>query len=252
MRIVSWNVNGIRAASRNGFLQWLQSAQPDIVCIQETRLGTVELEHAVFRPNGYTSVWRSAQKPGYSGVGTYYKAAPLSEGPMDVPEFDCEGRVQVLEYEAFTLINAYFPNSQRAHTRLDYKLDFCRAMWAFCQRLRGQGKNVVLCGDYNIAHEEIDIARPKENENSAGFLPQERSAMTEFLSLGYVDTFRHFCQEGGHYTWWSVVTRARVKNIGWRIDYFCVNEEFMPRVKEAAIHPDVMGSDHCPVSITIE
>lgn len=252
MRIVSWNVNGIRAASRNGFLQWLAAAQPDVVCIQETRVGRVMLEEAVLNPPGYTSLWQSAEKPGYSGVGAYVKAQPLSVDVMNVPEFDREGRVQVLEYDAFTLVNAYFPNSQRAHTRLDYKLDFCRAMWNLCQELRGKGKNVVLCGDYNIAHEEIDLARPKDNENNAGFLPQERAAMSEFLSLGYVDTFRHFCQDGGHYTWWSVVTNARPRNIGWRIDYFCVNQEFMPRVTESVILPDVMGSDHCPVAITVE
>jgi len=158
----------------------------------------------------------------------------------------------VLEFEPFTLINAYFPNSQPERARLDYKLAFCDAIIEFCNRLRREGKHVILSGDYNIAHTEIDLARPKENQDNPGFLPEERAAMTRFLGAGYVDTFRHFIKGPGHYTWWSYRGGARKRNVGWRLDYHCVNKEFMPRVKKSTILADVMGSDHCPVAITID
>lgn len=250
--LFSWNVNGMRAVLRKGFLDWLAETQPDILCVQETRVMPDELGREVLEPKGYKTYWQPAKKKGYSGTAAFVKTEPLSVNPMNLEAFDAEGRVQTLEYETFTLINAYFPNSQPERARIDYKLAFCKAMQRFCNRLRRAGKNVILCGDLNIAHKEIDLARPKQNVDNPGFLPEERAVMTRFLKAGYVDAFRHFNKDPGHYTWWSYRGRAREKNIGWRLDYHCVNREFVPHVKESLIYADVAGSDHCPVSITLE
>jgi exodeoxyribonuclease-3 len=250
--IYSWNVNGVRAAVRNGLLDWIEREQPDILCIQETKACLGDLTPAITAPKGYGSLWRAAKKRGYSGVATYFRREPLSEIDMGIEEFDSEGRVQLLEYPEFTLINAYFPNSQPERKRLDYKLGFCSAMLDLCERLRAQGKNVVVCGDINIAHEEIDLARPKTNADSPGFYIEERECMTRFLDAGYVDGFRHFVKDPGHYTWWSYRAGARKNNVGWRIDYHLVNRELAPRLKSSAIHCEILGSDHCPVSLTLK
>lgn len=250
--IISWNVNGIRAAARNGFMEWFAGASPDVICLQETRVHPHEVALELREPAGYKAYWHPAQRKGYSGVATFTKREPISVTRMGVEAFDVEGRVMALEFKGFTLVNAYFPNSQPERARIDYKLAFCEAMLDFCNRLRDGGKNVILCGDYNIAHTEIDLARPKDNQESPGYLPEEREAMTKFLSAGYVDTFRHFTKEGGHYTWWSYRANARAKNVGWRIDYHCVNMAFMPRVTSSTILADVTGSDHCPLAITVK
>lgn len=252
VRLVSWNVNGIRSAIRNGFMDWLESEQSDIICLQEVRALPGDLTPTIREPRGYTSFWQPAIRKGYSGVATYTKVPPVSVAVLGLEEFDAEGRVQALEYPDFTLINTYFPNSQPERARIDYKLAFCAAIQTFCNRLRDTGKHIILCGDYNIAHTEIDLARPKENVDNPGFLPEERAAMTAFLAEGYVDTFRHFCDDPGHYSWWSYRGRAREKNIGWRLDYHCVDAAFISHVKEARICSEVAGSDHCPVSITIK
>ena len=251
-RIVSWNVNGVRAAVRYGFLTWLEQARPDVLCIQETRVTPAELDKALLEPAGYMTYWQPAQRKGYSGVATFCKKPPKSVTPSGIEAFDAEGRIQILEYDAFTLINAYFPNSQPERARIDYKLAFCDSMLLVCTKLRQAGKNVILSGDYNIAHTEIDLARPKENEENPGYLPEERDAMTKFLGEGFVDTFRHFTADPGHYTWWSYRGRARENNVGWRLDYHCVNKEFLPRVKASVILADVTGSDHCPVELTMK
>jgi exodeoxyribonuclease III len=251
MRILSWNVNGLRAVVRNGFLGWLEQAQPDVLCLQETRVHPGELDLAIREPKGYRSFWQPALKKGYSGTATYTKVDPLAVETMNVPEFDVEGRVQVLRFKKFAVVNAYFPNSQPERARIDYKLAFCGAILDLCTTIRARGQHVILCGDYNIAHTEIDLARPKENEDNPGFLPEERTAMDRLLAAGYVDTFRHFHKEPGQYTWWSYRFNAREKNIGWRLDYHCVNHEFMAQVKDAAILADVTGSDHCPVALHI-
>jgi exodeoxyribonuclease III len=250
--IVSWNVNGIRAAVRNNLLAWLDKTQPDILCVQETKSHPEQLGPEILEPKGYKTFWASAQKKGYSGVATFVKKEPLSVDILGIEAFDCEGRVQVLAYKTFTLINAYFPNSREAGARLDYKLDFCNAILKLCHQLRQAGKNLILCGDYNIAHKEIDLANPKANMKSAGFLPEERAWMDEFIGSGYMDTFRIFNPDPGHYTWWSYRFRAREKDIGWRVDYHCVNQEFRKQVKEAAILKDVLGSDHCPILLRIQ
>jgi exodeoxyribonuclease III len=251
MIILSWNVNGLRAVQKAGFMDWLQAASPDILCLQETRVLPEELNDDLLKPFGYESYWNPAQKKGYSGTATYSRVAPLSVRGMGTAEYDNEGRLQVIEFPEFTVLNGYWPNSQDERKRLDYKLDYVKGVTKLANKLRKSGKQVVLCGDFNIAHTEIDLARPKENENSPGYYIEEREAMSGFLKQGYVDTFRHFNKEPGQYTWWSYRTRGRERNVGWRLDYHCVNTEFMPRVKRAWILSEVMGSDHCPVGIEV-
>lgn len=242
----------MRAVLKNGFTEWLAKAQPDILCVQESRVLPEQLKDGDREPEGYHSYWMPAKKKGYAGVATFSKTEPLSVSNMGKSQFDDEGRVQALEYPGFTLINTYWPNSQPERKRIEYKIKFCQAIRRFCNKLVKEGKNIVLCGDYNIAHTEIDLARPKQNEDNPGYLPEERAEMTKFLKGGYVDAFRHFTPEPGHYSWWSYRSGARAKNIGWRIDYLCVNEAFMPKVKSASILSDVMGSDHCPVALTLK
>ena len=253
MKIISWNVNGIRSAGGKGFAKWFEAVGADIVCIQETKANPEQLDALLLNPLKYHSFWHSAQKPGYSGTAIYSKKEPLSvKNGIGVPAIDNEGRVLVAEYRDFTLINTYFPNSQREHTRLDYKLEFCDQILKYCNRLKKAGKNLVLCGDFNIAHKEIDLKNPKSNQDNAGFLPEERAWMTKFLDAGYVDTFRYFNQEPGNYTWWSYRPGVREKNIGWRLDYHCVNEEFKDRLKKTTHQCEIKGSDHCPVLLEIK
>jgi exodeoxyribonuclease-3 len=249
--VYSWNVNGMRSVLQKGFLEWLDRERPDVVCLQESRVQAEELTSEQRQPRGYTSFWMPAQKKGYSGTAVYTRKEPLSVSPLGVAKFDAEGRTQIVEYPEFTVVNCYFPNSQPERKRLKYKLDFVRAVKRACDTLVGQGRNVVLCGDYNIAHTEIDLARPKQNDDNPGYYVEERHAMDRFLKSGYVDTFRHFNPEPGHYSWWSFRANARANNIGWRIDYHCVSRDFMPRVKNAAILNKVTGSDHCPVAISV-
>jgi len=250
--ILSWNVNGMRSVLQKGFFEFLDREKPDILCIQESRAYPDDLTQEQREPKGYTSIWMPAEKKGYSGVAVYTRKAPISVSAMGVAEFDIEGRVQAIEYPDFTVVNAYFPNSQPERKRIDYKLAFVKSMRKFCDKLLKQGKHVVLCGDYNIAHTEIDLARPKQNEESPGYLPEEREAMTDFLGAGFVDTFRHFVPEPGHYSWWSYRANARANNVGWRIDYHCVNRDLLSRVKSARILNQVTGSDHCPVGLVLK
>lgn len=253
MKLITWNVNGIRAAGRAGFLDWFAKEKADVVAVQETKARPEQLEETLRNPAGYHSYWHSAEKAGYSGVAIFSKKEPLKviEG-LGIAEFDSEGRVIQAEYEDFTLINAYFPNSQREHARLGYKLAFCEAMLRHCQDLRGKGKNVILCGDINVAHEEIDLANPKTNVNNAGFLPEERAWLTKYLKHGYVDAFRHFEKGGGHYTWWSYRPGVRERNIGWRLDQNFVNEELRERLKSSRHQCETKGSDHCPVTLELK
>lgn len=250
MKLISWNVNGIRAASRGGFLDWLARESPDVVSLQEIKATPEQLDPGLANPLGYQSIWNPAKKPGYSGTAIYTRVEPLevTHGIGD-PEFDHEGRVLQAEFKDFVLLNCYFPNSQRDHARLPFKLRFCAKILEHCQAIRARGKHVVLCGDFNIAHRAIDLRNPKSNENNAGFLPQERDWMEKFLQAGYVDSFRHFTPDPGHYTWWSYRPGVREKNIGWRLDYHVVNEELRDRMKVAEIRCNVLGSDHCPVTL---
>jgi exodeoxyribonuclease-3 len=246
-------VNGIRAAGRGGFLKWFEDERADVVAIQETKARPEQLEEELLHPLGYHSYWHSAQKPGYSGVAIYSKKEPLRiQTGIGIPGIDNEGRVILAEYPEVTLVNAYFPNSQREGARLPYKLEFCAQMFKFLETLRKSGKNIALCGDLNIAHNEIDLKNPKSNVKNAGFLPEERAWMTQFLDGGYIDAFRHFEKGPGHYTWWSYRPGVREKNVGWRIDYFCVNREHEDRLKSMVHQPHVMGSDHCPVALKLK
>jgi exodeoxyribonuclease-3 len=256
-KIVSWNVNGIRAVEKRGLVPWIQDESPDILCLQETKANPEQLSSELINLKDahgkvYTSYWASAKKLGYSGVAIYSKRQALEVKPLGIGEFDDEGRVLAADFKDFVLICAYFPNSQEAGARLDYKLAFCKAIQGYCDTLVSQGRHLVLCGDYNIAHTPLDLARPKENEGNPGYLPEERAWMDTFTHAGYVDTFRHFHPgETGQYSWWSYRTAARKRNVGWRIDYHCVDVGFLPQVQRATIRSDVLGSDHCPVVLEV-
>lgn len=253
-KLMSWNVNGIRAAHKKGFVEWLLETQPDVLGLQETKIQADQLTPELTQVLGYQSYWHHAQtKKGYSGVALFCKqpVVSVSEG-MGVPEFDTEGRTIRVDYPEFTLFNIYFPNGQRGDDRLDYKLRFYDEFLDVFEGLRKQGKKVVVCGDFNTAHYPIDLARPKENEGTSGFLPIERAWMDKFTQAGYIDTFRHCHPDKAHeYSWWNMRTRARERNVGWRIDYFFISPDLLPNLKNAAIHQTVEGSDHCPVSIEL-
>ncbi|MCL2007764.1 MAG: exodeoxyribonuclease III [Treponema sp.] len=258
MRILSWNVNGIRAVEKKGFISWMEDEGADAVCLQETKARPEQLSaelKGIRSKTGeqYHAYWASAKKAGYSGVAIYSKIKPLDVRPLGVSEFDDEGRVLQADFEDFTLISAYFPNSQDGGKRLDYKLGFCSAIMDLCKKYRKKKRHFILSGDYNIAHTAIDLARPRENEGNAGYLPEERAWMDTFTGAGFIDSFRHFRPgETGHYSWWSYRLNARERNVGWRIDYHGIDPEFLPKVKSSIIRPDVHGSDHCPIEITLD
>jgi exodeoxyribonuclease III len=250
IRFVSWNVNGIRAVAKKGFFDWFEKIDADFICLQETKVNPQQIEddEQFLHPKGYHSLWAPAQKPGYSGVMFYSRHEPDAyRVGLGQEEFDSEGRVIELDFKNITLVNAYFPNSQREHGRLGYKLDFCKKIHHRLEVLRAAGRTVLVCGDFNIAHHEIDLKNPKSNKDNAGFLPEERAWLDGFVASGWVDTFRKFEKGPGHYTWWSYRPGVREKNIGWRLDYFFVNPESESRVISVRHQTDVMGSDHCPV-----
>jgi len=252
--LLSWNVNGARAVYRSGFLPWLAEASPDILCLQETRCTAEQLPAELRNPPGYRAFWHgSEQKKGYSGTALLTRVEPQAvQFGLGVPEFDAEGRTIIADYPDFTLINCYFPNGSRDHSRVSYKLAFYDAFLALCERLRSAGRQVIFCGDVNTAHHEIDLARPKENRNTTGFLPEERAWLDRLVAAGYVDTFRHCHPDlAGQYTWWLQWGGARERNIGWRIDYFFAAAEVIHRVEDAFILPEVRGSDHCPVGLRL-
>ena len=254
LKAYSWNVNGLRAVHKHGFLDWFAGVSPDIVCVQETKAHPEQLPPELIQVPGYTAYFASATtRKGYSGVGLYTKQPPLDvRYGFGIPEFDDEGRIIVADYGRFVLLDIYFPNGRSSDERLRYKMRFYDAFLAFVGDINRSGNSIVLCGDVNTAHKEIDIARPKENAKTSGFLPEERAWMDTFIGHGFVDTFRMFNGEPGNYTWWDLMTRARERNVGWRIDYFFVNEAFKDQVRSAFILPDVMGSDHCPIGVELE
>ena len=249
MKIISWNVNGIRAVMKKGFHDFVAQAAPDILCIQETKAQPEQVELNL--PH-YTPYWNSAQRKGYSGVLVLTKATPLAVAAgMGVADHDKEGRVLTLEFKDFFLTTVYTPNSQRGLTRLDYRTtEWDPAFLNHMKRLEKK-KPVVFCGDLNVAHKEIDLADPKGNRRNAGFTDEERAGFDRIVEAGFIDTFREFETGGGHYTWWSYWGDARAKNHGWRIDYFCVSAALRKRLKRSGILPEVMGSDHCPVLIEL-
>jgi exodeoxyribonuclease III len=253
MIVLSWNVNGIRAVDRKGFFQWFTKEKPDVICLQEIKAQKEQLPSHLRNTPNYHLYINSAEKKGYSGVATYTKLKPLVvKMGFGIEKFDREGRILITEYSRFILFNIYFPNGKKNQERLDYKLDFYDTFLAYADNLKVKGKNIVVCGDFNTAHKEIDLARPKENEKISGFLPIERVWIDTFIDHGYIDTFREFNKQSEQYSWWDMKTRARERNVGWRIDYFFVNKEFMKYVKNAFILQDVLGSDHCPIGIEIE
>jgi len=253
MKLISWNVNGIRAAWKKGFPEFVAAQDPDVLCIQETKIQQEQLTPEMTDLAGYRSYWSMAEKKGYSGVATYTKTEPLAVATnFGTPTLDTEGRVVHTEYADFHLFNGYFPNSGMGPERLTHKMKFYDEFLTLTERLRKAGKGVIVCGDVNTAHTEIDLARPKENEKSPGFLPIEREWVSKLVAHGYHDTFRIFVAEPGHYTWWDMKSGARARNIGWRIDYFFVSDELRGRVKAAGIMPLVQGSDHCPITLEIE
>jgi exodeoxyribonuclease-3 len=253
MKLISWNVNGIRAADRKGLYQWFQKTKPDILCLQEIKAQPEQLPPYLRNTPNYNVYINPAERKGYSGVATYTKTKPLEvKTGFGIEKYDQEGRTLITEYPHFVLFNIYFPNGKKNQERLDYKLDFYDTFLAIADNLKAEGKNIIVCGDFNTAHKEIDLSRPRENEKVSGFLPVERAWIDTFIDHGYVDTFRHFNKKPEQYSWWDMKTRARDRNVGWRIDYFFVNKEFMQHVKNASIMQDIMGSDHCPISIELE
>ena len=248
-KLISWNVNGLRAVEKKGFVDIMYELDADIVCLQEIKAMPEQLPENLKSISGYHSFWFPAARKGYAGVSTYTKIEPLNVlYGLDIPEHDQEGRVLTLEFDDYFLVNAYFPNAQPGLVRLDYKLAFNRAIHNFTDRLADR-KTVVICGDFNVAHKPIDLANPKQNEKNPGYSAQEREWMDTFTSAGYIDTFRKFNQEPEQYTWWSYRFNARAKNIGWRIDYFCVDPASEGRIKGAAILDNILGSDHCPIQL---
>ena len=252
MKLFSWNVNGVRAIEKKGFLDWLSSESPDILCIQETKAKFEQLPDTLQNIDGYFSYWHSAEKLGYSGVATFSKQEPLHvQYGIGIDKYDKEGRVIITEFENFLLYNIYFPNGQKDEIRLQYKLDFYDDLLEILDNQVASGNNVIVAGDWNTAHKEIDLANPKANANYSGFLPVERAQLDTYVNHGYVDSFRLFHDEPDRYSWWTYRFGARQRNIGWRIDYFFTNQEFADNISDADIHEDIMGSDHCPVSIEL-
>ncbi len=252
--LLSWNVNGMRAVHRKGFLPWLEEASPDVIGVQESRAEESQVPKILAQPSGYHGYWNGCRrKKGYSGTTLFSKLEPVNvQFGIGVEEFDQEGRTIIAQYPTFTLLNCYFPNGGRDHSRVPFKMNFYAAFLEKCEELRKLGQAVIFCGDVNTSHNPIDLARPKANEKTTGFLPEERAWIDEVVTAGYVDTFRHFYPDlEGQYTWWSMPTNARARNVGWRLDYFFAASEVMERISEAFILPDVQGSDHCPVGIRL-
>jgi exodeoxyribonuclease-3 len=252
MKLISWNVNGVRAVVKKGFLDWLELAQPDILCLQETKAHVDQLAAEILTDHGYHTFWHSGERRGYSGVATFCKDEPfyVQEG-LGLDRYDTEGRVLLTEHENFLLYNIYFPNGQKDDERLQYKLDFYDELLPIINEQVESGNNVVVTGDWNTAHHPIDLARPKQNVNTSGFMPIEREKLDMYVENGWIDTFRLFHPEGDRYSWWTYRFGARERNVGWRIDYFFVNEGFVDNVEDADIHDEVVGSDHCPVSLEL-
>lgn len=254
MKLISWNVNGIRAAQGKGFLDWLQAEQPDILGLQETKASPDQLTDELLNPLGYHTYWASAEKKGYSGVALYTRTEPKSvQIGLGYDQYDREGRTIIAEYEHFIFITAYFPNGSTENVRVPYKMAYCEDFLTYCETQRQLGKSIIFCGDVNTSHKPIDLSNPKANEKNTGFLPEERAWMDRLIEHGYVDTYRMFYPDkAGAYSWWTYRMGARKKNVGWRLDYFFISADLKDRVVSAEIHNEVLGSDHCPVSLVLK
>jgi len=250
LKIYSWNVNGIRSMEGKGFTDWLKSEQPDIVCLQEIKAEVHQLSEDIIAPLGYISYWNSGLRKGYSGVATYVKKEPnkVLDG-IGIERFDQEGRILITEHDDFTLLNIYFPNGQMNAERLQYKLDFYEAIINYCEELKKSQPRIIICGDFNTAHQEIDLKHPRTNAKRSGFLPAEREMLDNFLGHGYIDAFRYLYPDKVQYSWWSYRMRAREKNVGWRIDYFYITKNLVNVILDCVILDETIGSDHCPIGI---
>jgi exodeoxyribonuclease-3 len=241
MKLISWNVNGVRAAIKKGLLEFIAQTNPDVLCLQETKAHPAQVD---FLLPDYAQYWNAAEKRGYAGTAIFTKTQPLGvKNDMGMAEHDREGRVITMEFADFFLVNVYTPNAKRDLSRLDYRVKWDADFLAHLKKLEKK-KPVIFCGDLNVAHTEIDLA-------NHGFTPEERAGFGNFIKAGFVDAFREFHQEGGHYTWWSLMSNARERNVGWRIDYFCLSATLRPKLRQAFILPQVKGSDHCPVGIVL-
>ncbi len=254
MRITTWNVNGLRALLRKNAWEWIKTENPDAICLQEIKARPDQLT-AAQRANfdSHHQTWNPAERPGYSGVATFTRAQPLAAKlGMDAPLFDVEGRVVQTRFPDFILFNIYFPNGQRGHERLQYKLNFYAHLLSLCDQLHAAGEKIILCGDFNTAHQEIDLRNPKQNAKTSGFMPEERAWIDKYLAHGFVDAYRSLYPERVQYTWWTYRYSARQRNIGWRLDYFLVSEGLMGNVSDVIVHDNVLGSDHCPVELVLD
>ena len=251
--LYSWNVNGIRAAEKKGFLDWLTQTNGEIIAVQETKASPDQLSAALLNPIGYHADWSSAEKKGYSGVATYSKPTPISiKTGFDDTRFDKDGRILISDFERFVFFNIYFPNGGRGPEWVQHKIDFYKRFLKVVAGYTKKKRSVVITGDVNTAYAEIDLARPKENVKQSGFMPEERAALGEFFTAGLIDTFRYLHPDEVKYSWWNTVTRARERNVGWRIDYFFVTPDLKDRIVAADIYSEVLGSDHCPISLTLD
>ncbi|MEG1184981.1 MAG: exodeoxyribonuclease III [Eubacterium sp.] len=252
MKLYSWNVNGLRAIEQKGFIPWVNDTQPDVLCLQEIKATEDQISDDIKNIPGYKTFFHPAERKGYSGTAVFYKEDPcnITTGLSD-ERFNHEGRTIIMEYPDFTLFNIYFPNGQKDDERLQFKMDFYDCFLNDLNALVAQGKKIIVCGDVNTAHREIDLKNPKANAKRSGFLPIEREWMDQFFENGYIDTYRHFYPETAEYSWWSYRFNARGNNAGWRIDYFFVSQNALTLVENAAIHTHVIGSDHCPISLEI-
>ena len=253
MKIITWNVNGIRAALGKNALDWAFEQQPDALCLQEVKAREEQLDDEQRGALKLPHIWNAAQRPGYSGVATFFKQKPdeIVAG-MGADEFDMEGRVIQTLWGGIRLFNIYFPNGQRGQDRVDYKLAFYAHLLKLCGKLHKRGEQIIITGDFNTAHMPIDLKNPKENEKTSGFLPEEREWVQKFLDHGFIDAYRRLYPDKVEYTWWTYRMNARQRGIGWRLDYFLVSEALMPRVKDVVVYDKVMGSDHCPVELVLE
>jgi exodeoxyribonuclease III len=254
VRIITWNVNGLRAILAKGSWEWVQSQSADVVCLQEIKSRPEQLPESVKDFHGeYQAIWNPAERPGYSGVATFFRQ-PVVEHHLGMgnERFDHEGRIIQTVHDGIRLFNIYFPNGQRDLGRLDYKLNFYACLLDICDQMHRQGEQIILCGDFNTAHQEIDLRNPKSNQHTSGFLPEERAWIDTYLEHQFVDIFRNLYPQREQYTWWTYISNARQRNVGWRLDYFLVSQSLAKRVKDVVIHDEIMGSDHCPVSLWLD
>ena len=253
MKIITWNVNGVRAALKKGALDWVWEQEPDLLCLQEVKARPDQLTEEQKGSLRLPYLWNPAQQPGYSGVATFHKEQPLDfRLGTGESKFDVEGRVLSTLHADFRLFNIYFPNGQRSHDRVNYKLAFYAYLLDLCDELHANGENVIITGDFNTAHMPIDLKNAKQNEKTSGFLPEEREWVQKFLDHGFVDIYRRLYPERVQYTWWTYISNARERGVGWRIDYFLVSEALADSVKDVIIHEKVQGSDHCPVELVLK